>query len=81
VEASAESSNGAGSEEARTRLRKEIANLHKVIDSSERQLADETFLSKAPEKVVNGMRAKLAEYKTQLKKNENLLEGYSEPRA
>ncbi|HXR76842.1 MAG TPA: hypothetical protein VN737_12755, partial [Bryobacteraceae bacterium] len=69
------------SEEARTRLRKEIANLQKVIGSSERQLSDETFLSRAPEKVVNGMRAKLAEYKAQLKKNENLLEGYSEPEA
>ena len=75
VEAQAVTTNGAGSSEMRVRLEKEIANLEKVIDSSERQLADDKFLSKAPEKIVNGMRAKLADYRAQLKKNRNLLEG------
>jgi valyl-tRNA synthetase len=45
-----------------------------VIDSSERQLSDDKFLSKAPEKIVNGMRAKLTDYRAQLKKNTDLLE-------
>jgi valyl-tRNA synthetase len=49
-------------------IQKEKEQLEKVIANQERQLTDETFLSKAPAKVIDGMRAKLAEYKAQLKK-------------
>ena len=46
------------------RKQKELDQLDKNIASLERQLADEAFLAKAPPKVVDGMRSKLAEYKT-----------------
>ena len=55
-------------EERRKRMGKEIEQLEKNIANSERQLSDETFLSKAPEKVVASIRAKLVEYKGQLEK-------------
>jgi valyl-tRNA synthetase len=67
--------NGAGGSDSRARIEKEIANLVKVIDSSTRQLRDETFLGKAPAKVVETIRAKLADYQAQLAKNKQLLEG------
>ena len=44
------------------RLEKEIAQLDKVIANSQRQLSNESFTSKAPEKVINDMKAKLADY-------------------
>jgi valyl-tRNA synthetase len=47
----------------RKRLEKEREQLEKNIASLERQLSDEAFLAKAPPKVVEGMCAKLAEYK------------------
>jgi valyl-tRNA synthetase len=43
------------------RLRRDIANLAKDIQSKQRQLADETFRSRAPENVVKSMESKLAE--------------------
>jgi len=52
----------------RKRVEKEMEQLKKNIENSERQLADETFLSRAPEKVVESIRQKLAGYKTQLQK-------------
>jgi len=52
------------------RRQKEIDQVKKNIASHERQLSDETFLSKAPAKVIEGMRAKLTEYKAQLRKLE-----------
>jgi valyl-tRNA synthetase len=59
----------ASQEEAqRKRVEKERDQLVKNIANSERQLADETFLSRAPEKVVDTIRQKLADYKTQLQK-------------
>ena len=67
--------NGAGSEEARNRAAKDVAALEKAIDSSKRQLADDVFLSKAPAKVVDTLRAKLATYETQLSKLKAQLEG------
>jgi valyl-tRNA synthetase len=45
------------------RKQKELEQLDKNIASLERQLSDEAFLAKAPAKVSDGMRAKLAEYK------------------
>jgi valyl-tRNA synthetase len=43
------------------RLRRDIAALAKDLESKQRQLADETFRSRAPEKVVKSMEEKLAE--------------------
>jgi valyl-tRNA synthetase len=60
-------------EAQRKRIEKEIDQLKKNISSLERQLADETFLAKAPAKVVEGMRSKLTEYKAQLRKLEDQL--------
>ena len=56
------------SEEHKARLRRENEQLEKVIASSQRQLGSD-FATKAPAKVVDGMRAKLAEYEAQLAKN------------
>src|SRR5436305_2050118 len=56
----------AAQEEAqRKRIEKELEQLEKNIVNSERQLSDEVFLSKAPAKVIETIRAKLAEYKAQ----------------
>jgi valyl-tRNA synthetase len=60
-----------GQEEAqRKRMEKEREQLRKNIANSERQLSDEVFLGKAPAKVVEGLRGKLEEYRTQLQKIE-----------
>ena len=50
------------------RRQKEIEQLEKNIANSERQLNDPVFMSKAPAKVIDTIRAKLADYKTQLEK-------------
>jgi valyl-tRNA synthetase len=52
----------------RKRNEKEREQLEKNIANSKRQLSDEVFLSKAPQKVVDSIRAKLADYETQLAK-------------
>src|SRR5689334_5679019 len=52
----------------RERVAKEIEQLEKVIANSQRQLSNESFRAKAPEKVVSGMLAKQAEYEAQLAK-------------
>ena len=57
----------------RKRLEKEIEQLEKVIANSRRQLADETFLARAPETVVNSIRQKLAGYEDQLEKSRSAL--------
>ncbi len=58
-----------GQEDAqRKRVDKEKDQLAKNIANSERQLGDETFLSKAPPQVVESIRKKLAEYKAQWEK-------------
>jgi valyl-tRNA synthetase len=54
----------------RKRLEKECEQLAKNIANSRRQLSDEVFLSKAPAKVVETLRAKLAEYEAQYGKYE-----------
>jgi valyl-tRNA synthetase len=64
----------AAPKESKERIQKEIEKLELNIANSERQLADPVFTSKAPEKVVNSIRLKLAEYKEQLEKNRRLLE-------
>jgi valyl-tRNA synthetase len=50
------------------RLRKQIEGLEKAIAAKEKQLADEVFRSRAPEKVVRGLEATLAEQTTELRK-------------
>ena len=57
----------------RKRLEKEIEQLDKVIANSQRQLADQEFLARAPEHVVNSIRQKLAEYEAQLEKSRSAL--------
>jgi valyl-tRNA synthetase len=48
------------------RSEKEIEQLEKNIASSQRQLGDEKFLSRAPAHIVENIRAKLAEYESRL---------------
>jgi valyl-tRNA synthetase len=57
----------------RKRMEKEREQLQKTIANSTRQLSDETFLSKAPPKVVESIRAKLADYEAQLSKIDSAL--------
>jgi valyl-tRNA synthetase len=57
----------------RKRLEKEREQLVKNIANSERQLGDETFTSKAPAKVVDMIRNKMEDYKTQLRKIDDAL--------
>ena len=67
--------NGASSPESYARNVKENESLQRTIENGERQLQDPVFLGKAPEKVVAGLRAKVADYREQLAKNKKLLEG------
>jgi valyl-tRNA synthetase len=60
---------GAQADVMRQRLAKEIDQLEKVIAGSRRQLASENFVSKAPAHVVEGIRAKLADYEAQLERS------------
>jgi valyl-tRNA synthetase len=48
------------------RLRKEIEGLRKAVASKERQLGDETFRRRAPEKIIRGLEATLAEQRIEL---------------
>jgi valyl-tRNA synthetase len=57
----------------RKRFEKERDQLLKNIASSNRQLSDEVFLSKARPDVIESMRTKLATYEAQLKKIQDLL--------
>lgn len=50
------------------RLRKEIERLTKDIASKERQLGDEVFRSRAPEKIVKGIETTLSERRIELQK-------------
>ncbi len=61
----------------RKRLEKEREQLEKNIANSTRQLGDEKFLSRAPAHVVESIRAKMAEYETQLQKVRMALNGLS----
>ena len=69
----------AGEYTLRTQLEKHYEQvdqqLDKLIVNSRRQLSDETFLSRAPEKVVLGIREKLAEYEAQIAKSRSSLNG------
>jgi valyl-tRNA synthetase len=60
--------------DSRARILKEIESLEKLIENSDRQLNDQSFLSKAPQKVVSALTIKAADYREQLAKNKKLLE-------
>ena len=75
IHTAAAAQNGSLTPEARARIAKDIAGQERAILNAERQLTDSVFLSKAPEKVIAGIRAKVAEYRAQLEKNKKLLEG------
>jgi valyl-tRNA synthetase len=51
-----------------TRVRKEIERLQKDIASKESQLGDEVFRSRAPEKIISGMKTTLEERRVELGK-------------
>jgi len=55
------------------RLKKEIEGLQKAIASKERQLGDETFRSRAPEKIIKGLEATLAEQRIEQQKLQDRL--------
>jgi valyl-tRNA synthetase len=50
-------------EKEKAKLAKELEEIEKYISSTEAKLANEEFTSKAPEKVVQGMKDKLEEAK------------------
>ena len=50
------------------RLKKEIEGLQKAIASKEKQLGDETFLSRAPEEIIKKLKATLTEQRVELHK-------------
>ncbi|HEY4906717.1 MAG TPA: valine--tRNA ligase [Candidatus Acidoferrum sp.] len=52
----------------KARLRKEIERLEKSITSKENQLGNPTFRDRAPEKIIRGMEATMAEQRLELEK-------------
>jgi valyl-tRNA synthetase len=58
----------------KARLEKQIEQLEAVIANSRRQLSNEEFLSRAPARVVESIRQKLADYEAQLQKSHGALE-------
>ena len=57
----------------RARLDKEIANLCKVVASTEARLSNESFTAKAPPEVIEGARRQLAESQAKLRENQTAL--------
>ncbi len=55
------------------RIRKETERLTKDIAGKERQLGDETFRSRAPEKIIKGLEATLGERRVELQKFQDRL--------
>jgi valyl-tRNA synthetase len=56
-----------------SRLAKELEGLRKAIDSKEKQLGNDTFRSRAPEKIIRGLEATLASQRVEMQKlNERL---------
>jgi valyl-tRNA synthetase len=53
----------------KARLKKEIDGLEKAVASKEKQLADKTFRSRAPEEIIRRTEATLAEQLVELQKN------------
>jgi len=57
----------------KARLKKEIDGLQKAIASKEAQLGSDTFRSRAPEKIIKGLEATLAEQRIELRKLQDRL--------
>jgi len=55
-------------EAEKARLKKELDGLQKAISSKESQLGNEVFRSRAPEKIIRGLEATLAEQQIELQK-------------
>jgi valyl-tRNA synthetase len=64
----AHSTDAVDAQAEKARLKKEIESLEKAISSKENQLGNETFRSKAPEKIIRGMEATMAEQRVELEK-------------
>jgi valyl-tRNA synthetase len=60
----------------RAKLEKEIQQHEKLIADKDRQLGNEKFLASAPPQIVEGLRAKRAEYQAQLDKSRAALDGF-----
>jgi valyl-tRNA synthetase len=58
----------------KARLNKEIEGLEKAIASKQRQLGNEMFRSRAPEKIIKGLEAMLAEQRIELQKLQERLD-------
>ena len=58
------------------RLKKEIVGLEKAIGSKEKQLAEETFRSKAPEKIIKGLVTTLGAQRVELQKLQSRLDQF-----
>ena len=58
----------------RARLEKQIEQLEAVVANSRRQLNNEEFISRAPARVIESIRQKLADYEAQLQKSHGALE-------
>jgi valyl-tRNA synthetase len=59
----------------RDRLTKELAKLQKEKENSDRQLANDAFLAKAPTPVVEGIRRRNAELTTLIQRIRAALDG------
>jgi N-acyl-D-aspartate/D-glutamate deacylase len=55
------------------RLKKDIEGLQKAVISKEKQLGNETFRSRAPEMIIKGLEATLAEQQVELQKLQDRL--------
>ena len=55
------------------RLTKELGGLQRAISSKEAQLGNDTFRSRAPEMIIKGLEATLAEQRTELQKLQDRL--------
>jgi len=64
----AHSTDAVDTQAEKARLKKEIESLDKTISSKENQLNNATFRSKAPEKIIQGMEATMAEQRIELEK-------------
>jgi valyl-tRNA synthetase len=51
------------------RLAKEIEQLTKVVENTQRQLGNEKFTAKAPAHVIDEMKTKLADYEQQIERS------------
>ncbi|MGH9536436.1 MAG: valine--tRNA ligase, partial [Terriglobales bacterium] len=58
----------------RQRLTRELEQIEKEMGNSQRQLGNQQFLSKAPAKVIEGMRARFSELEVLRSKNQNKLD-------